>query len=64
MFLAVSLPYSFLTNTQTSDAMVFALHLMGYQESMGDVLKKQDYPLHRTNRDTKFKQFRQTCGSL
>lgn len=43
----------FLTNTLTSAATVFALHFMGYQESKGDVLKKQDYPLHRTNRDTR-----------
>lgn len=47
MFLAVSLPYSLLTNTQTSAAVVFALLFMGYRESKGDVLNKQDYPLHR-----------------
>lgn len=51
-FLAVSLLYSFLANTRTSAAMVFALHFMGCQESKGDVLNKQDYPLHRTNTDT------------
>lgn len=38
----------FFTNTQTCAAMVFTQHFIWYQESKGDVLNKQDYPLDWT----------------
>ena len=47
--------------------MVFTQHFMGYQESKGDVLNKQDDPLDRTQ--TQIPEFKdivqaKTCGTM
>lgn len=67
LLLAVSLPYYFFTNTHTSAAVVFTQHFMWYQESKGDVLNKQDYPLDRTQTQIpEFKRIVQakTCSTM